>query len=197
MKIRNVMKVLACLACAGTPLMADLVANGSFETGDFTGWTQGGSTGANYVTLGAFEGYTPHNGNYFAALGSVGAEGTLSQALTTNLGQAYALTFDLASDGSTPNDFTVTFNHQIVFAQTNVRATSASAPYGYEHMTFTTVATSNLTPLIFSFRDDPGYLALDDVSVLAVTSATPEPTLSPLLFLGLSCMLIVRSRAWW
>ena len=50
---------------------------------------------------------------------------------------------------------------------------------GYTEQTFTNLlATSATTPLIFGFRNDPGFLQLDDVAV----SPVPEP--ATLLLLG-------------
>src|SRR5579872_5052181 len=59
-----------------SPAAAQLVTNGSFETGDFTGWTV--NAGATFVASGGFDGYPAEDGNYFAALGNVGGIGTVS-----------------------------------------------------------------------------------------------------------------------
>ena len=44
--------------------------------------------------------------------------------------------------------------------------------------------SSGSDTLTFSFRDDPGYLALDNVSVTEQTSGTSVPEPSSLLLLG-------------
>jgi hypothetical protein len=77
------------LMIGGPASAQNLVANPGFETGDFTGWTQGGNTGATFVTAGPFDGFLPHSGNFFAALGPVGSDGTLSQDLATTPGHSY------------------------------------------------------------------------------------------------------------
>ena len=48
--MRNISKLLSAGAVAlsfaiAAPASANLVTNGSFETGNFTGWTQSGNTG--------------------------------------------------------------------------------------------------------------------------------------------------------
>lgn len=195
MKIGNLLKVLAGVAlasCTSLPVMADLVTNGGFETGDLTGWTPGGYTAETFVVQGPFDGYNPHSGSYFAALGPIGTDGTLSQNIATTPGQAYTLTFYLASNGTTPNDFTATFNNQVAFTETNIPATSSFSPYAYMQETFTTVATSTSTPLVFAFRNDPSYLALDDVSVIAASSSAPEPASLALFAVGLAGIPVVR-----
>jgi hypothetical protein len=197
MKINNLLTVLAGIvltSCANTPAMADLVTNGGFETGDFTGWTQDGNIGSTFAAQGLYDSYLPYSGNYFAALGPIGSDGTLSQSLATTPGQAYTLTFYLASNGITPNDFTATFNNQAVFTDTNLHATNASFPYAYMQETFTTSATSTSMPLVFAFRNDPSYLALDDVSVVEASSSAPEPDSLALFAAGLAGVLVGRLR---
>jgi hypothetical protein len=200
MKFKNLLTVLASIvlgSCASTPAMADLLTNGGFETGDFTGWTQDGNIGSTFASQGLYDSYLPYSGTYFAALGPIGSDGTLSQSVATTPGQLYTLTFYLASNGITPNDFTATFNNQVVFTGTNLDATSASSPYTYVQETFTTLATSTSTPLVFAFRNDPSYLALDDVSVVKTPSSAPEPASLALFAAGLATALagrFLRSR---
>ena len=72
----------------------NLVTNGSFETHSFAGWTLGGT---DYVGAMLVDGQA-EQGNYAAALGSVGWDGTISQTIATTPGQEYQLTFWLAND---------------------------------------------------------------------------------------------------
>src|SRR5204862_6160179 len=80
-----------------------LVANPGFETGTFSGWTQSGDTGFTTVAT-----IMPHTGAFAAHLGPL-TEGFLTQTLTTVPGQNYHVSFWLALDDGTPNDFSATF----------------------------------------------------------------------------------------
>jgi len=174
------------VSCTSVP--ANLVANCGFETGDFTSWITGDNAGFNGVSTG-FDGYLPNTGTYFAYLGPVGSDDTLSQILATIPGVTYTISWYLGSDGGTPNDFSATWGGTSIFSQTNLPGTDG----GYNLYTFSEVATSNSTNLTFGFRDDPGYLALDDVSVTSGSSA-PEPGALALLSAGLLGMALLRRR---
>jgi uncharacterized repeat protein (TIGR01451 family) len=161
---------------ASTP---NLVANGGFETGNFSGWTQGGNTGSTFVDTNPAD---AHSGNDSAALGPVGSDGTLSQNVATVAGQEYVFSFWLESDGGTPNDFSASVNGTTVFSVTNDPA------HGYVQHTFIFVATGASTPIQFAFRNDPGFWHLDDVRVgVASASATvtdPAVVVTPVNLTG-------------
>lgn len=151
-----------------------LVTNGGFETGDLSGWTESGNTSPYSVGV---QMNIPHSGNYDAYLGPADSDGYLTQALNTVSGELYGITFWLASDGDTPNDFSAMFGDNILFSQSNLPSS------GWTEYSYTAVATSDSTVLQFGFRDDPGYLLLDDVSVSSICDA-PEP--STLEFAGIA-----------
>jgi hypothetical protein len=158
---------------------AGIVTNGGFETGDFTGWTLSGNTDFVGVTTGI-----AHTGDFAAFFGPDQSLGFLSQTLATTVGTTYELNFFLASDGQTPSDFLVTFGGT-TFEQVDLPA------FPYVSESFTVAATASLTLLQFGFRDDNGFLNLDDVSV----SAVPEPGSLPLLCLGaLGVLAFTRLR---
>jgi hypothetical protein len=178
---RRVLSALvALIACIVTPgyATAGIVTNGGFETGDFTGWTLSGNTDFVGVTTGI-----AHTGDYAAYFGSDGSLGFLSQNLATTAGTSYELNFFLASDGQTPSEFDVTFGGA-TFSQNDLALSS------YTSESFILTATGSSTLLQFGFRDDNGFLNLDDVSVNSV----PEPESLTLLCLGASVILAARLK---
>jgi hypothetical protein len=177
-----------CSSVAG-----NLVANCSFETGSFTDWTRSGNLGATGVEPAGFAGYDPLSGStYFAALGPVGSDGFLSQTLATTPGDTYTISWYLASNGTFTNDFDVEWDGATLFSQTNIPATGP-APYPYVLYTETVTAVGSDT-LTFSFRNDPSYLALDDISVAASAPAVPEPGYLGLLSGVLVALPFIRKR---
>jgi hypothetical protein len=140
-----------------------LVLNGGFETGDFTDWTSSGNFSQCFVSTTSTYVYS---GQYGAKLGPGGTLGYLSQALATTPGTSYLLSFWLDSpDGKTPNEFLVSWNGSTLFDQTNLGA------IGWINLQFLVSATGTSTVLEFGFRDDPSFLGLDDISLVAVQPA--------------------------
>ncbi len=151
------------------PVNSGMIVNGGFETGDFTGWTRGGNLGFTLVSTGFFA----HTGTFGAQLGPVGSDGLLSQTFQTIAGKPYIVSFALRNL-SGPNDFSATWNGTTFFSQINV-------PTGeWQTLSFTEVVSGSPTTLQFAFRNDPSYLALDDVSVITdppLYSLGPRDTL--------------------
>ena len=188
-------KVLLSLAAAvalscATPAFANLVSNPGFETGDFTGWTQFGNLQATGVGTSSPSGVGPHSGEFLAFFGAVGSDGGIFQNLTTVAGQTYNLTFWLAVDSGTPNDFSVLWNGAFVTGGTDV------GPSGYTQFSFTgLLATSSSTQLSFSFRHDPAWFELDDVSVERAPDGGNTLSLLGLAMVGI-CLIRRWAPAW-
>lgn len=165
----------AAMAAMALPAAAstELVANGGFEEGSLASWS--GS-----VLLNPFSGVdcpgagAAAEGSCQAFLGTFGDSSSLSQTLATTAGQAYAVSFSFASDGSTPASFAVSFGGQTLYSVASPAAASAQA------FVFTATAVDTSTSLVFDFSNDGGYYLLDAVSVTAV----PEPGSAVLMSLG-------------
>src|SRR5438270_2575967 len=99
------MVVAIGLAVGTAQAAVNLIVNGSFETGDFTGWTLTGNTGFTGVECPGAPFAGPGDGNCDAFLGPVGSNGTLSQSFPTVVGQVYSISFDFQPDGGAPSFF--------------------------------------------------------------------------------------------
>ena len=129
----------------------DLVENGGFETGDFTGWTVTG--GGNSVDNGSSAGVTPHSGSYVAEFGAVGEIDSISQTLSTAPGASYLLSFWLNSpDGDFPNEFQASWNGTTLFDETDLPA------LGWTNLQFVVTATGATTVLQFGGQMTPPTL---------------------------------------
>ncbi len=169
-------KLLLILGCASTFVLpaaasSNLVYNDGFEIGDFTGLILSGNP-----IPGVVDTSSPHSGTYAANLFAAGSPGYMEQMLSTTPGTTYQLTYFLESDGGVPNLFSAQITGTTLFSATNIPSQS------YTGYFFSFVATGTSTDLKFGFRDDPGSLHLDDVSV----TATPEPGSLYLLALPLA-----------
>jgi hypothetical protein len=184
---------------------ADLVTNGDFETGDFTGWTVNPNPGYNFVYVsgnGLVDQVTinANTGSYFAALGyntGITGIGTVSQTLSTTPGQLYRVSFAYLAEGpsqpgtSPDNSFSASFGTDTLFSAFNDNTIGATAT-NWVPESFLVTATSSSTVLSFTSYNNPYYDALDSVSVVAV----PEPSsLVALCGLGMAGLfLVVRRR---
>jgi hypothetical protein len=166
------------------PAHADpnLVTNGGFETGDFTGWLETNNFSLSDVLCGS-PGFAPE-GNCAAFFGPEGADGTLSQVINTHAGGRYVISFDFAADGGSPADFSAAFNGQTLLALTDPPTSD------FNVFSFVAFGTGPTATLAFNFRDDPAFLYLDAVSVTAV----PEPGSIALLGLGVAGIWAGRRR---
>ncbi len=182
---------------------AQLVANGGFEAGDFTGWTLAGNADFTSNSPNTFVFGAAHSGDYAAFFAPVATDGILSQTVATTPGQAYIVSYWLAvgSDPTghifTPNDFSASFGGTSLSKEINLTATDGHAEFAddYTRYSYTAVATSASSVLQFNLRDDNAYFRLDDISV----NAAPVPEASATLSLGLLLAfgggaLLVRRR---
>jgi hypothetical protein len=202
--VRRHLRIIACAIGFMLPtlLPADplnLVTNGDFETGDFTGWD---ATKPQYTTVVCGDSTYPAYSGNCAALWSGDTDPfaqfvDLFQLLPVTPGVSYVLNFwvdfeqsgglfeaALGTDGSLPPSPGDCY----IFLQTPTQ--------GYVNETCSITATSSLADVFFNQGSAGNYILLDDISVTAV--ATPEPnTVGALLasFVGIAAVAWGRKRS--
>lgn len=185
----RILAVLGLLAVVAAPAAnAQLVVNGGFETGTFSGWTQSGNTGFTAVVNSPV-----HSGTYAASFGPVGSLGYISQNVATIAGNLYAITFWLANEGGTTTEFAAFWDGGLLDHEVN------APTHGYTQYTYNMTASTNSTQLKFGFRQDPSFMQIDDIAVQDLgASSVPEPgnvaMLAGLLAPG-ALYLVRRKRA--
>ena len=151
----------------------NLVTNGGFETGSFSGWTLGGNFGPTAFGPQTSIDVDAQSGQFSAHIGAMGSDATLGQAMQTTAGQHYTLTFWLANMGAGPNDFAVQWNGTTLLSLVNAPA------QGYTQYTFDVVGTAGTSQLLISGRQDPSQWSLDSISVVPVGPTAPAaPTIA-------------------
>lgn len=144
---------------------AQMLQNGGFESGNFSGWTQSGNTA--YTSVTTSSSYV-HSGSYGAEFGPNSTPGYISQTVATVPGQTYLLScwMDIPSSG-TPNLFTISWGGNLVYGLTNY-----SKALAWTNLQFLVTAKSTSTVVQFGFRNDPNYTGFDDASLVPIASPT-------------------------
>ena len=178
--------VLAAGLSASMAAHANLVTNGDFETGDFSGWTASIDPVWDGVDSNA-----PQAGTFAAFFGNPAGTSTISQTLATVAGTTYNINFWLMAEAdatgvSAPNSFSFEWD-----GAAGAPAIVDSGPFGYTHFGYQLVASSASTTLAFSFSDDVAFWDFDSVDV---TAAAPEPTSLALVLGALGGLVAVRRR---
>jgi hypothetical protein len=191
LKISKTISIVAALASCllGTANANNIVQNGSF-TAYLSGWTE-----SQFRVVSQYIG----GGNFIssAMTGCVGSEcmglpGTpgsayISQVLSTTLGQTYNLSFSLNNSGGPANEVSVHWGTSQVFDLKDWPITGH-----IDYAVTGLVATGTSTTLTFNARQDPLYMGITNISVVA--APIPEPETYAMLLAGLGLIAGVARR---
>ena len=183
--LSRVFLLAGVLVIAPSTEAANIVANAGFES-VYASWT----FGSWFVCSG---GFGAHSGTSFACNGQL-TPTTLSQALVTDPGTSYDLSFWLGQvngAGSSDNHYVaVTWAGALVYDSRN--DTLANFQNHWVQISIPALqATTSTTVLAFTGLNVPSNWDLDDVSVSpsAPASSAPEPNTLALCFVGAATVL--------
>jgi hypothetical protein len=190
MKLHNMSALLiVALAIGHSASAQNLVTNGSFETGDLTGWTvfNSGNTplgGVSVETAGGLSGITAQDGSDYAGFagGNISSFSSLSQAITTQIGDTYDFSFYLNDLDALHSDsqagWLVYFGDIHAFSingegselvPTFSTTADASVNTGWLHVDLQVVADVTDNGLYFQGDEAGDSQAIDNISVTDLT----------------------------
>lgn len=174
------MKKFACVtavALLAASTQAQLVTNGGFETGNFSGWTEFGD-----ITFNGVWDVDSHSGEFNAYFGPL-TPGGIEQSILANPGDQIEVSFwARTEDGLTPNSLLAELGGQVIASVMDLTDPDWTA------FTSTITVTSANPILRFTVVDPAGYLDIDSISATLV----PAPGAAALL--GLGGLVGVRRR---
>jgi hypothetical protein len=189
------MTVAASLMLTSASFAANLITNGSFETGDLTGWTVDPFS-LNNTQVQVYSGNygfgapaAPEQGTFAAAFGGGGSvTGEIAQEFATTPGAVYSGSLYYAGAGA-PNDgyVQVTLGDATTLTPISISPQLQPAFNGtWSEYTFTFKATSALSGIDIVSPNGGGtdYL-VDNVSIIAVPEPSPFVVICGLAAMGL------------
>ena len=179
-------KLARRLAVVGLALMvgvstarAELVVNGGFETGDFSGWTTQSAPSGSFFNV--ISGAGANGSNNFAQFGALGSGDYISQMLSTTIGEEYIVSFYIRNTSSYINErFNASWEGSDFFYEDPV-----GIRFGWTKITANLTSTQLTSELRLGGFDGQDVVYLDEVSVIPV----PEPTSLSVLALGATAAL--------
>lgn len=177
----------------------NLVTNGGFETGDFSGWTQFGSNGQTAVVASGTDGIAAPDGSSFYARAGPNTVGGIFQNLSTVIGETYRLTYALHAGLDTRATRAFLAQVGTLGSLTTLEALTNPALFAFQSRSFVFTASSSTTRLEFSWENRQDFWRLDSISLRhQETHAVPEldpGQKAPLaLLLGILLLLADRRR---
>jgi hypothetical protein len=150
---------------AVNPVATGGIVNGTFETGNLTGWTAGGVTAASSSS--------PHSGVYSAMVGSTSPSATssLAQTFTAPTGTAHlSFWYNVTCPDTVTYDWaTATLKDNTAGTTATVLAKTCVASSGWKQVTSAVTAghsyTLTLTSKDDDYAGDPTYTKYDDVTL--------------------------------
>ena len=195
MKLKNAgIYAVLLLITSSYVSLGSIIQNGSFETGDFTGWTSAGNIKVSAVARSA----RPSDGLYglYWNYSGLTPDGELSQSFAANIGTTYLLEFDFAKGdiGSGTASLDVKVEGTGLLLDEIVNDSTGGSPGAWSNYVFS--FTADNASLLLSFVDNTSGAAstfdsaLDNISITAV----PEPSAIALMGLASGCILIFRRQ---
>jgi hypothetical protein len=187
------------------------LVNGSFEDyvhknrfyNHFTGWTEGGNFAPfTFVEQGGFGSYSgAEQGAFYVTAGPVGpyntlSNGFLSQTFSDIKGQSLIVSGWYAAVGDSPSDLNVYFGASGTTLTDHLSLSDPNTGGAWTEFTFD-VTGSGLDTFELAFADNPGWIALDNFSVIDPPTTTPLPAALPLFASGFAMMSLLGWRRKW
>lgn len=170
--------ILFAMVSIAIPASANLVSNGGFETGNFSGWTTTpAGAGSSFSVLAS--GHSGTYGAWFQA--NQGQHDQIAQVLATTASQQYHVSFWVENLGVEDDSLEVWWEGAIALNRTPLLTELES----WVLLEFDISATQNGSELRFKLHDAQSGIGLDDISVTPV----PEPVTIAGLGLGLAALL--------
>ena len=147
---------------------SNLLTNGGFETGDFTGWSMTDVNDTTEVVSG--EASFVHDGTYGVLVGAYnGNYGTMSQVASTTSGSTYNVSFWMSSaDGGTA--------FRVYWEGNQIADLTSTIPTGWTLYTYPVTASADGSELKFYMLNELEFFGLDTISVSELTQGTILPS---------------------
>jgi hypothetical protein len=172
-KLMGVVLVTGFLSLNGTAQAVELVVNGSFETGDISGWSTTPS-GAGWFANNGLGTLGPIDGSWAASPNAVSPSSTLTQHLATAANQNYIFSFVTVTDASCSTSFPSACGELFVSWNGTQVLDFVFSDFQHHTLSFNVTATGPDTAIDFTGSRplfNTGY-TIDQVSV---SSSVPGP----------------------